>query len=100
MATARTVIVEAPGGAEAMKLVERELPAPGPGEVLIRHKAIGLNFIDVYHRIGLYKVPMPSPLGTEAAGVIEAVGEGVTHLAPATAPPMPKRSPAPMPRRG
>jgi NADPH2:quinone reductase len=53
---------------------------PGPGEIRIRHKAIGLNFIDVYQRSGLYQLPMPLQLGMEASGIIEAVGEGVTHL--------------------
>jgi len=53
---------------------------PGPGEIRIRHKAVGLNFIDVYQRSGLYQLPMPLNLGMEASGVVEAVGEGVTHL--------------------
>jgi NADPH2:quinone reductase len=55
-----------------------ELAPPGPGEVRIRHTAIGLNFIDTYHRTGLYPVPLPAVLGSEAAGVVEALGEGVT----------------------
>lgn len=82
MPSAKTVIIEAPGGAEAMKLIQREVGDPGPGEVRIRHHAIGLNFIDVYQRTGAYKLPLPAALGMEAAGVIEAVGQGVTHLAP------------------
>lgn len=68
------------GGPEVMELVDVEVGEPGPGEVRIRHHAIGLNFIDVYYRTGLYPMPMPSALGMEGAGVIEAVGEGVTHL--------------------
>jgi NADPH2:quinone reductase len=68
------------GGPEVMELVEVDLPPPGPGEVQIRHKAIGLNYIDVYHRTGLYPQPLPSGLGVEGAGVVEAVGEGVTEL--------------------
>ncbi len=76
----RTVIIEAYGGPEQMKLVKREVGAPSAGQVRIRHKACGLNFIDVYQRSGLYKNPLPLALGMEAAGVIEAVGEGVTHL--------------------
>ena len=80
--TAKTVVIEAPGGPEAMTLVDREVGEPGPGEVRIRHAACGLNFIDVYQRTGLYKLPLPAALGMEAAGIIEAVGEGVTHLAP------------------
>ena len=54
---------------------------PGPGEIRIRHHAVGLNFIDIYQRSGLYPFAMPLMLGMEAAGVVEAVGEGVTHLA-------------------
>jgi NADPH2:quinone reductase len=68
------------GGPEAMQLVDVEVGAPGPGEVRIRHHACGLNFIDVYQRTGLYANPLPLMLGMEGAGVIEAVGEGVTHL--------------------
>lgn len=76
----RRVIIEAPGGPEAMKIVEAEIGAPGPGEIAIRHEACGLNFIDVYHRSGLYPLPMPAAIGMEGSGVVEAVGEGVTHL--------------------
>ena len=68
------------GGPEVMKLVDVQVGEPGPGEIRIRHKAIGLNFIDVYQRSGLYTLPMPLKLGMEASGVVEAVGEGVTHL--------------------
>ncbi|GAB2824019.1 quinone oxidoreductase [Comamonas piscis] len=68
------------GGPEEMKLVDVDVGAPGPGEVRIRHHAIGLNFIDVYQRTGLYTLPMPLNLGMEAAGVVEAVGDGVQHL--------------------
>ncbi|MBC7133855.1 MAG: quinone oxidoreductase [Roseovarius sp.] len=79
---ARTIIIEETGGPEVLKLVEREVGAPGPGEIRIRHEACGLNFIDVYQRTGLYPLTLPHALGMEAAGVIEAVGEGVTHLKP------------------
>ena len=68
------------GGPEELKLVDVTVGEPGPGEIRIRHHAIGLNFIDVYQRSGLYALPMPLKLGMEAAGVVEAVGEGVTHL--------------------
>nr|WP_315253428.1 quinone oxidoreductase [uncultured Duganella sp.] len=68
------------GGPEVMELVEVDLPPPGPGEVRMRHEAIGLNYIDVYHRTGLYQQPLPGALGVEAAGVVEALGEGVTDL--------------------
>ncbi|MYM30327.1 NADPH:quinone reductase [Duganella sp. CY15W] len=68
------------GGPEVMELVDVDLPPPGPGEVRMRHEAIGLNYIDVYHRTGLYPQPMPGALGVEGAGVVEEVGEGVTDL--------------------
>ncbi len=70
------------GGPEQLCWEEVEVPAPGPGEVLIRHTAVGLNFIDVYHRTGLYPLPLPATLGLEAAGVVEALGAGVTELKP------------------
>jgi NADPH2:quinone reductase len=68
------------GGPEVMQLQDIALPEPGGGEVRVRHRAIGVNFIDTYHRTGLYPVPLPSGLGQEAAGVVEGVGEGVEHL--------------------
>ncbi|MEM1351108.1 MAG: quinone oxidoreductase [Pseudomonadota bacterium] len=77
---AQTVIIEKAGGPEEFKLVDREVAAPGPGEVRIAHKACGLNFIDVYQRSGLYPLELPHALGMEAAGIVEAVGDGVTHL--------------------
>ena len=79
---ARTVIVEEFGGPEKLKLVDREVGEPGPGEIRIRHAVCGLNYIDVYQRTGLYPNPLPLALGMEAAGTVEAVGEGVSHLAP------------------
>ncbi len=78
----RSIIIEQAGGPENLKLVETEVGAPGPGEIRIAHKACGLNFIDVYQRTGLYPLALPHALGMEAAGVVEAVGEGVTHLKP------------------
>ena len=78
--TSRAVRIEQHGGPDVMQLVDVPVGEPGPGEIRIRHKAIGLNFIDVYQRSGLYQMPMPLQLGMEASGVIEAVGEGVTHL--------------------
>ena len=68
------------GGPEELQLVNVQVGEPGPGEIRIRHKAVGLNFIDVYHRTGLYPLKMPAGIGMEASGVIEAVGDGVTHL--------------------
>ncbi len=77
---AKTAIIEAPGGPEQFRIVDRDVGDPGPGEIRIAHKAIGLNFIDVYQRTGLYPLDMPHALGMEAAGVVEEVGVGVTHL--------------------
>ena len=78
--TSRAIRIDQNGGPEQLKLVDVTVGEPGPGEIRIRHKAVGLNFIDVYQRSGLYALPMPLQLGMEASGVIEAVGEGVTHL--------------------
>ncbi|MBR0647183.1 quinone oxidoreductase family protein [Plastoroseomonas hellenica] len=70
------------GGPEKMLWEEVPVPAPKPGEALIRHQAVGLNYIDVYFRTGLYKAPsMPATIGMEAAGMVEAVGDGVTEVA-------------------
>ncbi|MEO0937755.1 MAG: quinone oxidoreductase [Pseudomonadota bacterium] len=79
---AKTAIIEAHGGPDAFRIVDRAVGDPGPGEVRIAHRAVGLNFIDVYQRTGLYPMELPHALGMEAAGVIEAVGAGVTHLKP------------------
>ena len=68
------------GGPEQMEMVDVEVGQPGPGEIRIRHHAVGLNFIDVYQRTGLYPMQLPAGLGMEGAGIVEAVGEGVTHL--------------------
>ena len=65
-----------------MKWEEVDLPPPGAGEVRMRHEVSGLNYIDTYHRSGVYKIPLPSGIGSEAAGVVEAVGDGVTELKP------------------
>lgn len=70
------------GGPEVMEYIEVELGDPGPGQALVRHAAIGINFIDCYFRSGLYPQPLPGALGMEGAGVVEAVGEGVTHVQP------------------
>ncbi len=75
-----TVVIHQTGGPEAMQLVDKPVGEPGPGDVRIRHHAIGLNYIDVYQRAGVYPLPLPLQLGMEGAGVIEAVGEGVAHL--------------------
>ena len=78
---AKTVVIEAFGDADAMQIQNRDVGDPGPGEIRIRHESCGLNFIDVYQRSGVYPLELPHPLGMEGAGVVEAVGEGVTHLA-------------------
>lgn len=71
------------GGPEKLVWEEVPLPQPKPGEALIRHEAVGLNYIDIYFRTGLYKAPsLPATIGMEAAGVVEAIGEGVTAVAP------------------
>ncbi|MFL6717642.1 MAG: quinone oxidoreductase family protein [Burkholderiaceae bacterium] len=70
------------GGPEVMEYVDVEVGEPGPGEARVRHHACGLNYIDVYFRTGLYPQTLPAGLGMEGAGVVEAVGEGVTHVQP------------------
>ncbi|HSW25357.1 MAG TPA: quinone oxidoreductase [Burkholderiaceae bacterium] len=79
---AKTIQIQQTGGPEVMQLVDLPVGNPGPGEIRIKHHACGLNFIDVYQRTGLYPNPMPLTLGMEGAGVVEAVGDGVTHLKP------------------
>jgi NADPH:quinone reductase len=76
----RAVQINQPGGPEQLTMADVQAGDPGPGEIRIRHKCVGLNYIDVYHRTGLYPLKLPHTLGMEASGVVEAVGEGVTHL--------------------
>jgi NADPH:quinone reductase len=76
----KAILIEQTGGPEQMKLVNVQVGEPGAGEIRIRHHVVGLNFIDVYQRSGVYSLPLPLQLGMEAAGVVEAVGAGVTHL--------------------
>jgi NADPH2:quinone reductase len=78
--TERAIQISQPGGPEELRLVEVTVGEPGPGEVRIRHHACGVNYIDVYHRTGLYALPLPAGIGMEGAGLIEAVGAGVEHL--------------------
>ena len=78
---AKAIRMNRTGGPEVMEFVDVEVGEPGPGEARVRHHAIGLNFIDVYFRTGLYPQPLPGGLGMEGAGVVEAVGEGVTARA-------------------
>ncbi|XYJ12705.1 quinone oxidoreductase family protein [Telluria sp. B2] len=79
---AKAIRLTRTGGPEVLEYVDVEVGEPGPGEARVRQHAIGLNFIDVYFRTGLYPMPLPSGLGQEGAGVVEAVGEGVTHVRP------------------
>ena len=76
----KAIRIHETGGPEVLRLDEISLPEPGQGQARVRHTAIGVNFIDTYHRTGLYKLPLPSGLGVEAAGVVEAVGPGVAHV--------------------
>lgn len=78
---ARVATFSKTGGPEVIEWIDVDLPAPGPGEVRMRTTAVGLNYIDTYHRRGIYPVELPSGLGMEAAGVVEAVDEGVTGFA-------------------
>ena len=74
--------IHSPGGPEALIYEDVAVGAPGPGEARVRHTAIGVNFIDTYHRSGLYALPLPSGIGSEAAGVIESVGSSVDWVKP------------------
>jgi NADPH2:quinone reductase len=76
----KAIRIHKTGGPEVLSWEDVEVGEPGPGEVRIKQHAVGLNFVDVYFRTGLYPAPLPSGLGTEAAGVVEAVGAGVTHV--------------------
>lgn len=76
----KAIRIDRQGGPEVLKLVDVTVGEPGAGEIRIRHKAVGLNFIDTYQRSGLYPFAMPLQLGMEASGIVEAVGAGVTHL--------------------
>lgn len=78
----QTIRFSETGGPDVLQLETLDLPEPGAGMVLLRHTVIGVNFIDTYHRSGLYPLPLPSGLGVEGAGVIEAVGPEVTHVKP------------------
>ena len=78
----RAIRFEQTGGPEVLTVADVPKPEPKADEILVKHQAIGINFIDTYHRSGLYPVRLPSGLGMEAAGVVEAVGEGVTRFAP------------------
>jgi len=76
----RAIRFDQTGGPNVLHVVEVETPQPRPGQILIRHQAVGINFLDTYQRSGLYPMKLPSGLGSEAAGVVEAVGDGVTRF--------------------
>ncbi|MEI9990462.1 MAG: quinone oxidoreductase [Rhizomicrobium sp.] len=78
----KAIRFEKTGGPEVLHYVDIDLPPPGPGEAQVKHTVIGVNFIDTYQRSGHYKLPLPSGLGSEAAGMVESVGAGVTTLKP------------------
>jgi NADPH2:quinone reductase len=78
----KAIRIHATGGPEVMRWEDMPTPEPGPGEALLRHAAIGLNYIDVYFRTGLYKTPLPTTPGLEGAGTVLAVGDGVTNVKP------------------
>ncbi|UQA61179.1 quinone oxidoreductase family protein [Polyangium aurulentum] len=78
----RAIVVPQPGGREVLSVAEMDTPTPGPGGVLVRVEAAGVNFIDVYQRSGAYKMPLPGRLGLEGAGVVEAIGSEVSGIAP------------------
>jgi NADPH2:quinone reductase len=80
--TAKAIRLARTGGPEVLEYVDVEVGDPGPGEARVRNHAIGVNYIDIYFRTGLYPLDLPGGLGQEAAGVVEAVGEGVTHVRP------------------
>src|SRR5207244_9512513 len=77
----KAIQVKEPGGPEKLELVELPKPEPGPGQALVKIAASGVNFIDIYFRIGLYKADLPITLGNEGAGTVEAIGPGVTEVA-------------------
>jgi NADPH2:quinone reductase len=79
---ARAIRMHETGGPEVLRLEEVAVGAPGPGQACLRHVAVGINFADTYFRTGMYPVPLPAGMGVEASGIVEAVGEGVTNVAP------------------
>ncbi|HET6437428.1 MAG TPA: quinone oxidoreductase, partial [Anaeromyxobacter sp.] len=79
---ARTIRIHETGGPEVLRLDDVPVGEPGPGQARVRNTAVGVNFVDIYHRTGLYPLPLPHALGSEAAGRVEAIGPGVANLAP------------------
>ncbi len=79
---AKAIRIHETGGPEVLRVEDADVGSPGAGQARVRHAAIGVNFIDTYHRTGLYRLPLPTGLGLEGAGVVEEVGPGVTHVRP------------------
>src|ERR671934_140027 len=77
---AKVVRFHEKGGPEVLRVEQADVGDPGSGQARVRQRAIGVNFIDTYHRTGLYPLPLPSAIGQEGAGVVESVGEGVRHV--------------------
>jgi len=94
---ARVVKFAATGGPQVLALETIDLADPGPGEVQLRQHAIGINYQDCYHRSGFYPLPLPSGVGTEAAGVVEKIGAGVADFKPGARVVYSSGAPAPMP---
>ena len=80
--SAQRFMISTVGSSDVLMWVEGDLPNPGPNEIRIRHEAIGVNYIDVYHRTGSYPLELPSGIGVEGAGIVEAVGSRVSDFAP------------------
>ena len=76
----KAIRMQKQGGPEVMQWVDVEVPQPGPGEAQVEHAAVGLNYIDTYHRSGLYPLPLPSGVGLEGSGTVKAIGEGVGEV--------------------
>ena len=77
---AKAVRFYEPGGPDVLRLEDVEVGEPGPGQVRLRHVAVGLNYADTYFRNGTYPIPMPNGMGVEASGVVQAIGEGVSNV--------------------
>src|SRR5512146_2709925 len=76
----RAIQIERQGGPEVLREVNAPIPEPGPGQARVKLAAAGLNFVDIYQRMGLYKLPLPFIIGGEGAGVVDAIGSGVTEV--------------------
>ena len=82
MPISKAIRIHATGGPEVLTLEQVEVGEPGPGQARVRHSHVAVNFIDIYFRTGRYPMPLPNGLGSDAVGVVEAVGDGVTEFKP------------------